>query len=79
MTDDRHQPNINDHQSCDVTNFIVEIRSLNKGKKSENGDEYKWDEDGKRVHDRIFVEGDGECNNLIRAILALNISILILG
>lgn len=40
IVDDGHEANVNDHQSGYVSDFIVEVRALNKGKEGEDGDEY---------------------------------------
>ena len=46
LADDRHEPNVDDHECSDVADFIVEIRSLDKGKQCEDSNKYQWNEDG---------------------------------
>jgi hypothetical protein len=46
LADDGHESDVDDHESSDVADFIVEVGSLDKGKESEDGDEDQGDEDG---------------------------------
>lgn len=65
-----HQPDIDDHESGDVADLVVHVGSLDKGEEGEYGNEYKRDEDGEGIHNGVLIEGDGEGDYFVGAILA---------
>ena len=73
IIDDRHETNINDHKSSNIGNFVIEIRSLHKGKQSQYGDKNQRDKNGECIHNRVFVKRYIEGYNLKRSVLSSDI------
>ena len=77
ITYSRNQANINDHQSSKVTNFIIEIRSLNEGKKCKHCYKYKRNEYSQRIYYRILIEWYSKSDVFERLIISFDILLVI--